>query len=511
MGKGGSMYYSVISGAIWGMRPYILNVEADVCNGMPFFNMVGLLSSEVKEARERVRSAIRNSGFELRAQRITINLSPADKRKAGVLFDLPIAVAIMAATDVINPSRLADTIIVGELSLDGSIHKVNGVLPILIEAVSGGVKHCIIPYDNYNEATEAGDIHIIPVSNLKECVEYINCGTEYTYNNYRDEDIRNTMVEDFSEVKGHNLIRRAAEIAVAGRHNMLMIGPPGAGKSMIAKRIAGIMPDLSKAEKMEIARIYSICGQLDGSVDKIKRPYRAPHHTITVQAMAGGGRYPVPGELTMAHKGVLFLDELPEFNPLVIDSLRQPMEEGTITISRATGSYEFAADTMVVAAMNPCKCGYYPDRSRCSCSEEEVKRYIKRISGAILDRMDICVEVPAVTYNELIECKEGECSKDIKQRVTNAADIQKERYKYEVFKDNAAITSKKIPVYCGLDSESRDIMETAFEKYRFSTRNYYKVLRIARTIADLDGSESVKQKHLIEALGLSIVCKKYWK
>lgn len=504
------MYYSVTSGAVWGMQPYLLSVEADICNGMPFFNMVGMLASEVKEARERVRSAIRNSGFELRSQRITINMSPADRRKAGVSFDLPIALAILSASGLINTERLSETIIVGELGLDGSVHRVNGVLPIIMEAIDNGVKHCIIPFDNISEAKEAGDIHIIPVSCLKECVEYVNSGIIHDYTGEVGKHKKAGDIEDFNEVRGHILVRRAAEIAVAGRHNLLMVGPPGAGKSMIARRIPGIMPELSREEKMEIARIYSICGQLHTGVEDLHRPFRAPHHTITMQGMVGGGKYPAPGEVTMAHKGVLFLDEFTEFNPLVIDTLRQPMEEGRITISRASGSYDFDAEAMIVAAMNPCKCGYYPDRSRCSCSDEEVKKYIKRISGAILDRMDICVEVSSVTYGELTEHGESESSESIKERVAKAVEMQRRRFSGEDYKCNSLIPSKSMPVYCSLDEECQNIMETAFEKFRFSTRNYYKVLRIARTIADLEQFDTIEQRHLVEALGFSTICKKYW-
>lgn len=505
------MYFKVISGTIWGMQAYLISVEADICNGMPFFNMVGMLASEVKEARERVRSAIRNSGFEIRPQRITINMSPADRRKAGVSFDLPIALAILAANGSISTERLNNIIVLGELCLDGEVRKVNGVLPIIMEAKEKGITHCIIPYENYMEAREVDGINIIPVTSLKEAIVYINTGKFNAIYNVNDGNKKEKDDIDFNQIKGNLAVRRAVEIAAAGRHNLLMIGPPGSGKSMIASRIPGILAPLTRDEKMEIAKIYSICGKLIEGVSEVERPFREPHHTITMQGMIGGGKYPTPGEITLSHKGVLFLDELPEFNPMVIDSLRQPIEERKVTLSRVSGSYEFEADALIIAAMNPCKCGYYPDRSRCSCTDEEVRRYAKRISGAIIDRIDICIEVPNIKYNDFLSKEQIECSCEIQKRVEMASNIQNKRYKDEKNKYNGNVSSNVINEVCILDKSCRDILQEAFEKFNLSTRNYYKMIRIARTIADLEQSVNIEVSHITEALGYSIFSRKYWK
>lgn len=347
------MFYKVMSGGIWGMNPYIVAVEADVANGMPYFNMVGMLSSEVKEAKERVRSALKNSGFRVLPQRITVNLSPADRKKEGAAFDLPIAVAILRAMGMISEKRLVDTLIIGELGLDGRVKAVRGVLPIVLEAKRQGIGRCIVPIENCKEAMEVNDIQIIPVKDLKQVTDYINKGYigEIVF---QDEKVvyQNGGTPDFSEVKGNLMARRAAEIAAAGNHNLLMIGPPGSGKSMIAERIAGILPSIKKEEMLEILGIYSICGLLKDGEFVRSRPFRAPHHTITIQGMTGGGTYPRPGELSLAHKGVLFLDEITEFHPAVLETLRQPLETGQMIITRTSGTYIFDTDCMVVAAMN---------------------------------------------------------------------------------------------------------------------------------------------------------------
>lgn len=505
------MFYKVISGAIWGMEPYIVAVEADVANGMPYFNMVGMLSSEVKEAKERVRSALKNSGYKIPPQRITVNLSPADRKKKGAAFDLPIAIAVLRAMGMIKERRLKNTLVIGELGLDGKVKPVKGVLPIVLAAKKAGISACIVPLNNYEEAIEVGGMKIIPAANLMQAVSYIMNGLEQNiipqYNGKTDIQ----QVPDFNEIYGNAAAKRAAEIAAAGNHNMLMIGPPGAGKSMIAGRISGILPDVSSQESLEVSGIYSICGLLkDGKCIKT-RPFRAPHHTITLQGMTGGGKYPVPGELSLAHKGVLFLDEVTEFTPSVLDTLRQPLEDKRLIITRASGTYTFDTDCMVVAAMNPCKCGFYPDRSRCICTDEEVRRYMGRISGAILDRMDICVEVSRVNYNELGKQDKPESSEDIKKRVVAAVELQKERYKGMNISCNSMLPSKDADKFCHLNNRCEAVMKMAFDKLNLSARGYFKILKVARTIADLDRSIDIEEKHLSEAIIYKTMDKGYYK
>ncbi|MDE5782360.1 MAG: YifB family Mg chelatase-like AAA ATPase [Lachnospiraceae bacterium] len=505
------MFYKVISGAVWGMEPYIVAVEADVANGMPYFNMVGMLSSEVKEAKERVRSALKNSGYKIPPQRITVNLSPADRKKKGAAFDLPIAIAVLRAMGMIKEKRLKNTLVIGELGLDGKVKPVKGVLPIVLAAKKAGISTCIVPINNYEEAIEVGGMKIIPAANLMQAVSYIMNGLEQNIIPQCSSKTDIQQAPDFNEIYGNAAAKRAAEIAAAGNHNMLMIGPPGAGKSMIASRISGILPDVSSEESLEVSSIYSICGLLqDGKCIKI-RPFRAPHHTITLQGMTGGGKYPVPGELSLAHKGVLFLDEVTEFMPAVLDTLRQPLEDKRLIITRASGTYTFDTDCMVVAAMNPCKCGFYPDRTRCICTDEEVRRYMGRISGAILDRMDICVEVSRVNYNEIGKREFPESSEDIRKRVVEAVELQKERYKGMNISGNSMLTPKDIDKFCHLNNRCEDVMKMAFDKLNLSARGYFKILKVARTIADLDGSTDIEERHLSEAIIYKTMDKGYYK
>lgn len=505
------MFYKVISGAVWGMEPYIVAVEADVANGMPYFNMVGMLSSEVKEAKERVRSALKNSGYKIPPQRITVNLSPADRKKKGAAFDLPIAIAVLRAMGMIKEKRLKNTLVIGELGLDGKVKPVKGVLPIVLAAKKAGISTCIVPINNYEEAIEVGGMKIIPAENLMQAVSYIMNGLEQNIIPQYSGKTDIQQAPDFNEIYGNAAAKRAAEIAAAGNHNMLMIGPPGAGKSMIAGRISGILPDISSEESLEVSGIYSICGLLEDGKCIKTRPFRAPHHTITLQGMTGGGKYPVPGELSLAHKGVLFLDEVTEFTPAVLDTLRQPLEDKRLIITRASGTYIFDTDCMVVAAMNPCKCGFYPDRTRCICTDEEVRRYMGRISGAILDRMDICVEVSRVNYNELGRQDIPESSEDIKKRVAEAVELQKERYKGMNISCNSMLSSKDADKFCHLNNRCEDVMKMAFDKLNLSARGYFKILKVARTIADLDGSTDIEERHLSEAIIYKTMDKGYYK
>ena len=421
------IYCCVNSGSIWGLAPYVVKIEADISQGMPYFNMVGLLSSEVREARERVRTAIKNAGENLPYGRITVSLSPADKRKEGAGFDLPIAISLLAAMGRIDKEQIKDTIIVGELGLDGQTKYIKGVLPIVIMAKEKGYKRCIIPYDNIGEGRVINDIDIIPVRSLKDLLDLLSneeliSKREKIYDEYKLEFNNKSNLEciqeidtksyalDFSQIVGQETGKRATIVAASGGHNLLYIGTPGSGKSMLAARIPTILPKLTIEEQIEISKIHSICGLL-GSDGLIKnRPYRAPHHTITSSALIGGGKYPKPGEITIAHKGVLFLDELPEFQPRIIDSLRQPLEDKTIKIARMGGSYEFPADCFFVAAMNPCRCGYFPDRNRCNCSEVDINNYMGRISGPFLDRIDICAEVSRMSIEEIDSNGQGESS-----------------------------------------------------------------------------------------------------
>lgn len=504
------MFYKVISGSICGMMPYLVTVETDVSNGIPYFNMVGMLSSEVKESRERVRAALKNCGYGIKAQKITVNLSPADIKKEGSAFDLPIALSILCAVGMIPHKCLNNVFAIGELGLDGSLHSVNGVLPILLKAEESGIKTCVIPKDNYYEATEVYGIKVIPANNLGEIITYLIEGTEPDISNQECTESSDSLYPDLENVYGQSFAKRAIEVAVAGRHNLLLIGPPGSGKSTLAKCIPGIMPCIERQEQLEISKIYSVCGLLKNGRCITERPFRAPHHTITRQGMIGGGMYPKPGEISLSHGGVLFMDELGEFNPQVLDVLRQPMVDKEVLLTRKSGNFTFKADCMIVAAMNPCKCGYYPDRTRCTCSDEEVKRYIKKVSGAMLDRIDICVEVPRIEYKEINERKHGESSDIVRKRIIRAHQIQKQRYSNRSFNDNASLQSKDIEKYCELDGECKELMQEAYNKFGLSTRGYYSVLKIARTIADLNSERNILPEHLMEAIGYRTADRRYW-
>ena len=508
------MVRTVLSATLQGLQVKFVNVEADVSNGLPMFHLVGYLSSEVKEAGERVRSAIRNSGFVLPPKKVVVNLSPANMRKRGSIFDLPIAIAILTALEEIPEQSLNATLIAGELSLDGGIRRVSGVLPIVLEAKKQGYQRCIVPMENLSEGELIEGVQVIGAQSLQEVCSILKGEKKLTEADGRTRAeimLQKAIYPDFAEIRGQHLVKRAVEVAVAGNHNTLMIGPPGAGKTAIAKRIPSILPPLTLDESLELTMIYSIVGQLNqDSPLKTERPFREVHQTVSQTALIGGGIFPRPGEISMAHKGVLFLDEIAEFPKHILDNLRQPLEEHSIKIVRERGEYEFPAEFLLVAAMNPCPCGNYPDLNKCTCTTTQVRGYLGKLSQPLLDRIDICVEVPNVEYGDLTEEVREEASETIRERIVRARDIQWGRYKNCTIKANAHLGIKDMDRYCALDLEGRKIMQQAYEQLGLTARTYHKVLGVARTIADLEGTELIQGKHLREALTYRTLDAKYW-
>lgn len=499
------MFSKVYSSAVIGVDGATISVEADVSDGLPMFTMVGYLSSSVKEAGERVRTALKNSGFHMPPKRITINLSPANIRKDGSGFDLAIAVSILLSLGITPAINMEETLIIGELSLNGTIKAVNGILPMVYHGFNHGMKRCIVPYDNIEEASLVKGLSVVGVKELKEVVDFLLGMDNCVFDTYSKEDSvvrKDTEYKmDFSEIKGQDTLKRGMEIAAAGFHNVLMTGAAGAGKSMIAKRLPTIMPSLSFEESIEVTKIYSISGLLeDTSVLMNKRPFRSPHHTISNHALVGGGANPKPGEVSLAHNGVLFLDELPEFNKNVLEVMRQPLEDRKITISRVNASYVFPADFMLVAAMNPCPCGYFPDMTRCTCTPYQVKKYQSKISGPLLDRIDINMEVKPIEYKDLFGKSSGEKSSDIRGRVERATHIQKKRYMEEKICFNSQLEGSLIKKYITLPPEVEEVLVGEFKSMKLSARGTYRILKLARTIADLAGEEGITKLHLLEAI-----------
>ena len=498
------MFSKVKSFSLLGLDGLSIDVEVDINKGLPSYDVVGLPDVAVKESKERVRSAIKNSGFDFPVHKITVNLAPASVKKAGPVFDLPIAVALLVSSSQLVSTKLKDFVIIGELGLDGKIKAINGVLPILISARELGFKKFIVPKENENEASFIEGVEVFALSNLSEVVSFLAGSVQFecVKNRVWNGELSDKIVEDFSRVKGQKIAKRAIEIAVSGGHNILMVGPPGAGKTMIARCIPGIMPDLTFEEALEITKIHSIAGTLDLSKGVVSsRPFRSPHHTASTVAITGGGRDAKPGEVSLASEGVLFLDELPEYQRSTLETMRQPLEDGVITISRATGSFEYPANFMLVASMNPCPCGNYGSRDlECTCSPAVIQKYLKKISGPLLDRIDLKINVERVKFVELSDKGLEESSEEIKKRVDKARKIQQERFAGTRVRMNSKMNSKMINDYCKLDEESENLMRIAFEKYRISARGYTRILKVARTIADLDGSADIKINHITEAL-----------
>ncbi len=499
------MLAKVLSSAVIGIDAYLVEVEVDITRGLPTFTTVGLPEAAVKESKERVKSAISNSGYTFPDDRITVNLAPANIKKEGTGFDLPIALGIMAAEKLIPQVRVSDYTIMGELSLDGRIKPVNGSLPMAIAAKKAGCQGIIVPYDNGREASVVNAINVYPVKTLSQVVDFLRGleRIEAMAANLKDLfDTQNRHEKDFADVMGQEHVKRAMEIAAAGGHNLIMVGAPGSGKTMIAKRLPTILPPLTFEEAIETTKIFSVIGQLDkGQALITRRPFRSPHHTISDAGLIGGGHIPRPGEVSLAHNGVLFLDELSEYKKHVLEVLRQPLEDLKVTISRAASTITYPSSFMLVAAMNPCPCGYFSDpKHECRCTSHQIHRYRSKISGPLLDRIDIHVEVPAVPYNALKGVGKSEPSACIRDRVAAARRIQAGRFSRTKIYCNAQMSSRQIKRYCNIDEASHRLLEIAIDKLGLSARAHNRILKIARTIADLEARPELSEHYIAEAV-----------
>ena len=500
------MLSKIKSRGLMGIDGYVVLVETDISNGLPSFDMVGLGDTAVKESKERVRAAIKNAGFKFHINRITVNLAPADKKKEGSAFDLPIALGILAATGQLKVDDIIEnSVFLGELSLDGGIKPVRGILPMTISAKENAIENIFLPVENADEAAVVSGINIYPAKSIKDVVNHLN-GIERIEKYIADkENIFKYNISydvDFSDVKGQQAVKRALEVAASGGHNCLMVGGPGCGKTMIARRLPTILPSMTFEEALEVTKIHSIAGVLPEKTPLItQRPFRAPHYTISTASLIGGGRIPKPGEISLAHYGVLFLDELPEFNKNVLEALRQPLEDGVVTISRVNATLTYPARSTLICAANPCKCGNFLEPAKeCTCTPKQIQQYFGKISGPLLDRIDLHIEVSSISYKELDSKEESEKSQDIRKRVNRTRKIQQERYKGLNIYSNAELSHSMIKKYCKLDDKCKSILENAFEKLGLSARAHGKILKVARTIADMEESQYIKANHLLEAI-----------
>lgn len=506
------MYARVKTCSLEGLEGFVVEVECDLGRGLPRFLMVGLPDAQIRESGERVHSAIKNIGMPYPQQKITVNLAPANRRKDGSQMDLAIAISVLSAQGLCDPELVEQYIFLGELQLNGEVSGIRGALPMVASLRELGYKKFIVPKENEKETAVIEDVSIYSASNLREVVDQLNGEGSITPAQAPEPDEEDRLYTlDFSDIKGQSGLKRAMEVAAAGGHNLLMIGPPGSGKSMSAKRLPTILPRMAFDEAVEVTKIYSVSGELTSSGLMTERPFRAPHHTASGVSLIGGGRIPKPGEISLAHRGVLFLDELPEFQSKVLEVLRQPMEDGAIHISRAQARLKFPADFQLVASMNPCPCGYYQDpHHECSCSMQQIKKYLGKISHPLLDRIDLQVEVKPVNYDDMKTMEKGETSEVVRERVEKARALQRERFNGTVIRTNADIPENLIEQYCKLKESSQKLLDMAYKKYKFSGRSIHKILKVARTVADLRGGEDISDEDVLEAIRYKTVEGKYW-